>query len=85
MNILITGGIGYIGSHTIIELLQENNNIMVIDNLINGNINIKNNIEKISNKKIKFYKSDLINYEELKEIFNKEKYISQHLKLLENQ
>ena len=73
MNILITGGIGYIGSHTIIELLKQNNNIIVIDNLINSNIKIKNNIEKISNNKIRFYKIDLTNYKEVEEIFNKEK------------
>lgn len=72
MNILITGGLGYIGSHTIIELLKQNNDIIVIDNLTNSNIKIKNNIEKISNNKIKFYKVDLTNYKEVEEIFNKE-------------
>ncbi|MGV3073739.1 UDP-glucose 4-epimerase GalE [Clostridium baratii] len=73
MNILITGGIGYIGSHTIIELLRKGDGIVVLDNLINSNIQIKNNIEKISNNKIKFYKIDLTNYKEVEEIFNKEK------------
>ncbi|MGG7161197.1 UDP-glucose 4-epimerase GalE [Clostridium baratii] len=73
MNILITGGIGYIGSHTIIELLKQNYSIIVMDNLINSNIKIKNNIEKISNNKIKFYKIDLTNYNEVEEVFNNEK------------
>lgn len=73
MNILITGGIGYIGSHTIVELLKKNNNIIVIDNLINSNIKIKNNIEKISNNKIKFYEVDLIDYKEVNKIFDEEK------------
>lgn len=73
MNILITGGIGYIGSHTVIELLEKDNKIVVIDNLINSNLGIKNNIEKISNNKIKFYKIDLTIYKEVEEIFNKEK------------
>ncbi|WP_217077939.1 UDP-glucose 4-epimerase GalE [Clostridium baratii] len=74
MNILITGGIGYIGSHTIIELLKNNNNnIIVIDNLVNSRIEIKNVIEKISKRKIKFYNSDLTNFNSVEEIFNKEK------------
>ncbi len=73
MNILVTGGIGYIGSHTIIELLKENTSIIVIDNLINSNIQIKNNLEKISKNKIKFYEVDLTNYKKVEEVFNNEK------------
>lgn len=73
MNILVTGGIGYIGSHTIIELLKDNNNnIIVIDNLINSRIEVKDIIEKISGRKIKFYNIDLVDFNSVNEIFNKE-------------
>ena len=62
MNILITGGLGYIGSHTVIELLKDrNNNIVIIDNLVNSRIEIKNIIESISGRDIKFYNIDLTN------------------------
>ena len=52
--ILITGGLGFIGSHTVIELLRINKNIIVVDNLSNSSISMKRKIEKISKKKIWF-------------------------------
>lgn len=74
MSILVTGGIGYIGSHTIIELLKDkNNSIIVIDNLSNSRIEIKTLIEKLSNRKIRFYKKDLRNINDIENIFKSEK------------
>lgn len=74
MNVLVTGGIGYIGSHTIIELLKDrNNNIIVVDNLVNSRKEVKNIIEKISDRKIKFYNIDLTDINAINDIFNKEK------------
>lgn len=73
MNLLVTGGLGYIGSHTIIELLNKGNNIIAIDNLINSRIKVKESIEDISNKKIKFYNYDLIDLESVRKIFKLEK------------
>lgn len=74
MNILVTGGIGYIGSHTIIELLKnKDNNIIVIDNLSNSRIEIKNIVEEISGRNIKFYNIDLTVFNGINEVFNKEK------------
>ncbi len=74
MNILVTGGIGYIGSHTIIELLKDTtNNIIVIDNLVNSRIEVKDIIEKVSGRKITFYNIDLTDYNNLSDIFFKEK------------
>ena len=74
MNVLVTGGIGYIGSHTIIELLKDsNNNIIVIDNLSNSRLEVKNIIQEISNRKIKFYNMDLTDFNGVNEIFSKEK------------
>ena len=52
--ILITGGLGFIGSHTVIELLRINKNIIVVDNLSNSSISMKRKIEKISKKKLYF-------------------------------
>ncbi|MBM7833069.1 UDP-glucose 4-epimerase GalE [Clostridium sardiniense] len=73
MNILVTGGIGYIGSHTIIELLKDSNNqIIVIDNLINSRIEIKDIIEEISMRNIKFYNIDLTDFNGINEVFNNE-------------
>ena len=74
MTILITGGIGYIGSHTIIELLKDkNNNIIIIDNLINSRIEVKSVIEKISGRNIKFYNIDLTNFNQVDKVFTEEK------------
>lgn len=74
MNILLTGGIGYIGSHTIIELLgDKNNSVVVIDNLINSRKEVKDIVEEITGKKIKFYEGDLVNFEDINNVFENEK------------
>lgn len=73
MNILVTGGAGYIGSHTVIELLNTNNNITVIDNLINSSIEVLDKIKKINNKEIKFCDFDLRNKDLLKKVFEENK------------
>lgn len=70
MNILVTGGCGYIGSHTVIELLNRHYNVIIIDNLSNSKEDIINKIETITTKKVKFYKGDLRDKNILKKIFN---------------
>lgn len=67
--ILVTGGMGFIGSHTIVELLETNFNVIVIDNLSNSNIDVIEKIKKITNKDIIFYECDILNYEQLNNIF----------------
>ena len=67
MNLLITGGLGYIGSHLCVELLKTNVKIFVIDDLSNSTLKRKKNIEKISGKKITFINSSLNDF---KSIFN---------------
>ena len=57
--ILVTGGLGYIGSHTVIELLENGYEVVVVDNLINSKELVKDRIEKIAGKKITFYKEDV--------------------------
>lgn len=59
MRILVTGGAGYIGSHTIIELAAEGHDIVVVDNLSNSSRESIKRIEKITGKKIPFYKTDV--------------------------
>ncbi|MEG1003871.1 MAG: UDP-glucose 4-epimerase GalE [Clostridium sp.] len=71
-NILVTGGIGYIGSHTVLSLIKEGNKVVILDNLCNSNIKIKEKLEIISGEKLKFYEVDLLNYNSVKEVFNKE-------------
>jgi UDP-glucose 4-epimerase len=71
MNILVTGGAGYIGSHTIIELLNNNHTVVVVDNLSNSSIESLRQVEKITSSKIPFYELDLLNKDELEEVFKK--------------
>lgn len=68
-NILVTGGAGYIGSHTVVKLLEENHNIVVIDNLSNSSAEVLGRILKISGKKFDFYQKDIRNIDTLNKIF----------------
>ncbi|WP_318390407.1 UDP-glucose 4-epimerase GalE [Enterobacter sp.] len=70
MALLITGGLGYIGSHTIVELLKHDYEIVIIDNLSNSKKNILNKIETISDKKCHFYSADIRNIDALDSIFS---------------
>jgi len=69
MKILVTGGVGYIGSHTVIQLIDAGYEVVIVDNLSNSKIEALNRVEKITNKRIAFYKADLLNKEKLTEIF----------------
>lgn len=73
MNILVTGGAGYIGSHTIIELLKANHDVIIVDNLSNSSHEAINRVEKITGKKIPFYEADVRDSAILDEIFSKNK------------
>ena len=66
MNILVTGGAGYIGSHTSIELINAGYEVIIVDNLCNSNFIVVDRIQEITGKKVKFYKKDSTNKEELK-------------------
>lgn len=69
MNILVTGGAGYIGSHTVIELLNENYEVIVIDNFSNSKPEVLKRIKEITNKDFKFYEIDLTNKDDIEIIF----------------
>lgn len=73
MNILLTGGLGYIGSHTAVQVLETGHNVVIIDNLSNSNIKVKGKIEKITAKKVKVYKNDVRDEKALKKIFSENK------------
>ncbi len=68
--IIITGGTGYIGSHTVVEFINSNYEVVIIDNLSNSDINVLKGIENITGKKPIFYKVDITDYKELEEIFS---------------
>ncbi|MDU2200639.1 MAG: UDP-glucose 4-epimerase GalE [Terrisporobacter sp.] len=73
MMILVTGGMGYIGSHTVVELLNLNYEVVVVDNLSNSSILVKDRIKKITNKDFKFYNVDVTDKESLKKVFEENK------------
>jgi len=70
-NILVTGGAGYIGSHTCVELINSGYNVIVVDNLVNGNIQALKRIENLTNKDITFFEVDLRDRKALDNVFNK--------------
>ena len=76
MKVIVTGGAGYIGSHTIIELISSKITPIIIDNLCNSNISNINGIKKITEKKIKWYNKDCSNKKDMYKIFENEKNIS---------
>ena len=68
--ILVTGGAGYIGSHTCIELLNEGYEVVIIDNFYNSSEKVLKIIKELSGKKFKFYKGDIRDKEILRKIFS---------------
>ncbi len=71
MSILVTGGTGYIGSHTVVELLNAGNEVVIVDNLSNSKLCVLDRIEKITGKKPTFIKCDLCDKDALSDIFDK--------------
>ena len=69
MKILLTGGTGYIGSHTAVELIQAGHTVEIVDNLANSKITVLDGIEKITGVKPRFYEVDLLDKEKLRKIF----------------
>lgn len=71
MKVLVTGGLGFIGSHTVVELLNRNDEVVIIDNLYNASIEVLGKIEKITGKLPVFYQVDLLDSEALESVFKK--------------
>lgn len=72
MKILVTGGAGFIGSHTVVELQNAGYDAVVLDNLSNSSEKSLERVEKITGKKVPFYKADILDRKALNEIFDKE-------------
>ena len=70
MAVLVTGGLGYIGSHTVVELIKNNYDVVIIDNLSNSQIDVLEKLETITNKKIKLYIDDVRDKYALMKIFH---------------
>lgn len=69
--ILVTGGAGFIGSHTIVELLNEGHEVVVVDNLCNSSLESLSRVEKITGKKVTFYKADIRDKKALEDVLAK--------------
>ena len=69
MSILVTGGAGFIGSHTAVELLEAGEDIVIVDNFINSKPEVLEKIKKIANKDFKFYELDLLDRKSLETVF----------------
>lgn len=74
MNILLTGGAGYIGSHTIIELDKAGHSVVVVDNLVNSNPESLRRVAKIIGKEIPFYEVDVRDKDALSKVFDENKF-----------
>ncbi len=73
MKILVTGGAGYIGSHTCVELLEAGYDVVVVDNLYNASQKSIERVKEITGKDLTFYQADILDEEALDKIFDKEK------------
>ena len=73
MAILVTGGAGYIGSHTVVELQNAGYDVVVVDNLANSSEKALDRVSKITGKPVKFYKADILDREAMNKVFDSEK------------
>lgn len=69
MNVLVTGGAGYIGSHTVLELLNKGHQVIVVDNLSNSSEEALRRVKKITGKSLTFFKEDLLDKKAIDQIF----------------
>src|SRR5690625_4449427 len=69
MSVLVTGGLGYLGSHTVVELLGQGYDCIVVDNLSNSDLENLDRIKRITRRNIKFYKIDLLDLDKIEKVF----------------
>ena len=70
MHILVTGGAGYIGSHTCVELLNAGYEVTVVDNLYNSSVKALDRVQEITGKTLKFYEADILDRDAMNKIFD---------------
>ena len=73
MNLLVSGGAGYIGSHTCVELINNNHSVIIVDNLYNSKIEVIDRIKQITGSDVIFYKVDITNKNDVNSIFSSHK------------
>ena len=73
MKVLVTGGLGFIGSHTVVELLENDYEVVIVDNLYNAKIDVLDKIKEITGKEAKFYKEDVCDKNAIEKIFSENK------------
>lgn len=73
MKILVTGGLGFIGSHTVVELLENDYEVVIVDNLYNAKIDVLDKIKEITGKEAKFYQDDVCDKIAMEKIFTENK------------
>ena len=76
MKVLVTGGTGYIGSHTVVELINQGYEVVIVDNLSNSSADVVDKIGKITGVKPAFHKVDLLDYDALKDVFSRRNRLS---------
>ena len=69
MAILVTGGAGYIGSHTVVELLNLDQDVIIVDNFYNSKAEVLERIKELTNKSFKFYEADILDRPAMRQIF----------------
>ena len=72
MKVLLTGGAGFIGTHTAVELLNAGHEVVILDNLANSSVKAIHRVERLTNQTIQFYERDVLDAEGLDEVFAKE-------------
>lgn len=73
MKVLVTGGMGYIGSHTCVELLNEDHDVVIVDDLSNSKIEVLDKIKTMTNKEAKFYQLDILDRDAFEVVFKENK------------
>lgn len=74
MKVLVTGGLGFIGSHTVVELISAGHEVVIVDNLYNSKIEVLDKIEKITKVRPKFYQINLLTIEDLRKVFDEHEF-----------